>query len=302
MTELRPYTPNDLPQVLTFLGECLRDRALQEHHPGDIVHWMSNGYRGEALESLFWLYEPEGKLLALVELAKAEWGVFTLITHPTACSAQTERELLVLCQRLMDKRMRDNPADKRTLDINIASTNQQRIDLLQLLGYQPQPPKYVTTIKSLDKPLPKPSLPEGFHLRSVASEHEAGLLAEVHNGSFGSSWTEAEYLKVMRTPGFKIEHELVVVVPDGRYAAFIVYWLDPISGSGLFEPVGCHEEFQRRGLATALMVEAMQRMKTAGMTHALVTYTNNNLPAQKLYTSLGFVELCQKIDYKINLD
>jgi hypothetical protein len=46
MTELRPYIPDDLPKVLTFLGECLRDRAFKEHHPGDIVHWMSNGYRG----------------------------------------------------------------------------------------------------------------------------------------------------------------------------------------------------------------------------------------------------------------
>jgi mycothiol synthase len=159
-------------------------------------------------------------------------GVFTLITHPKAGSDQAERALLGLCQHLMDERMRENPADKRSLVINVAATNQQRIDLLRSLGYQPEPPKYVTTIKSLAKPLSKPPLPEGFTLRSVAAESEAGLLAEVHNRSFGSSWTEAEYLKVMRTPGFKIEHELVAVAPDGRLAAFVIYWLDPISRSG----------------------------------------------------------------------
>lgn len=302
MTELRPYTPDDLPKVLTFLGECLRERGFQEHHPGDIVHWMSNGYRGEALASRFWLYEPDDKLLALVELAKAEWGMFTLVTHPTACSAQTERDLLGLCQRLMEERMRENPADKRTLAISVAATDQQRIDRLRALGYQPQPPQYMTTIKSLDRPLSKPSVPEGFGLRSVAAESEAGLVADVHNGSFGSSWTEAEYLKVMRTPGFKVDHELVAVAPDGRFAAFVIYWLDPISRSGLFEPVGCHEAFQRRGLATALMVEGMERMMAAGMTKALVTYKIDNLPAKRLYSSLGFVELCQKLDCEINLD
>ena len=302
MTELRPYAPDDLPRVLAFLGECLRDRGFQEHHPGDIVHWMCNSYRGQALDSYFWLYEPDNKLLALAELSKAEWGVFTLVTHPQACSDQAELALLGLCQRLMDERMRENPADKRTLAINVASTNQQRIDLLRSLGYQPEPPKYVATIRSLDKPLPKPSLPEGFSLRSVAAESEAGLLAEVHNHSFGSSWIETEYLKVMRTPGFMIEHELVAVAPDGRFAAFVIYWLDPISRSGLFEPVGCHKDFQRQGLATALMVEGMQRMVAAGMTHALVSYKSDNLPASKLYASLGFVELFQKLDCEINLD
>ncbi len=92
----------------------------------------------------------------------------------------------------------------------------------------------------------------------------------------------------MRTPGFEIERELVVVAPDGRFAAFLVYWLDPASRSGLFEPVGCHREYQRRGLATALMVEGLRRMVAAGMRSAIVKHNSDNPAAAALYRSVGF--------------
>ena len=64
--------------------------------------------------------------------------------------------------------------------------------------------------------------------------------------AFNSHWTVEDYRRVMRTPGFDQARELVVVAPDGQLAAFLVYWPDRVSKSGLFEPVGCAKEFQRR--------------------------------------------------------
>ncbi len=92
----------------------------------------------------------------------------------------------------------------------------------------------------------------------------------------------------MRTPGFDAGRELVVVAPEGRFAAFLVYWLDPVSKTGLFEPVGCHEDFRCLGLSKALMVEAMKRMMDAGMERAVVGYSSGNVAARKLYASVGF--------------
>ena len=70
---LRPYQPNDLSKVLTFVGECLRDSKLCGYHPGDIAHWMSNSQRGKNLDKTFWLYEEKTKLLALVNLPFEKW-------------------------------------------------------------------------------------------------------------------------------------------------------------------------------------------------------------------------------------
>ncbi len=302
MLKIRPYTPTDLPKVLQFIGQCFLGRHFSDYHPGDILHAMSSRYRGQDLDQYFWLFEEQGELLAFAELLKAESANYILITHPSYCENNGESILHIECQKIMRERMKDNPPDKCVLSTNISASDEKALECLTNLGYDLKPANYIQTLRSLDMPIPIPVLPEGFQIRNVSGENEAHLVAEVHKGSFGGNWTSEEYLKVMRTPGFTIEHELVVVAPDGRFAAFLVYWLDPISKSGLFEPVGCHEEFQRRGLTKALMYEAMQRMVNAGMEKAIVIHESDNPASTNLYASVGFLEHFKTLDCEIHLD
>jgi mycothiol synthase len=301
MLTLRSYTPTDLPNVLQFAGQCFLDRNLSNFHPGDILHAMSSRYRGHDLDQYFWLFEEQDRLVAIAELSKAESANYILITHPSYCKDNRESPLHIECQKIMRERMKDNPLDKRVLSTNIVTTDEEAIACLTNLGYDLKPSNYIQTLRSLEMPIPNPVLPEGFQIRSVSGENEAHLVAEVHKGSFGGNWTSEEYLKVVRTPGFSIEHELVVVAPDGRFAAFLIYWLDPISKSGLFEPVGCHAEFQRRGLTKALMYEAMKRMVNAGMEKAVVIHESDNPASTHLYASVGFLENFKTLDCEINL-
>ena len=301
MLKLCPYTPTDLSKVLQFTGQCFLDRNFSNFHSGDIVHAMSSRYRGNDLDQYFWLFEEQDRLVALAELSKGESASYMLITHPSYSESNGESTLHTECQKIMHRRMKENHIDKRVLSTNIVASDEKAIECLTNLGYDLKPSKYIQTLRSLDMPIPSPVLPKGFQIRSVSGENDAHLVAEVHKGSFGGSWSSEEYLKVMRTPGFSIEHELVVVAPDGRFAAFLIYWLDPISKSGLFEPVGCHEEFQRRGFAKALMHEAMQRMVNAGMEKAIVVHESDNLAARNLYASVGFLEHFKTLDCEINL-
>jgi ribosomal protein S18 acetylase RimI-like enzyme len=101
----------------------------------------------------------------------------------------------------------------------------------------------------------------------------------------------------MRTPGFDMEREMIVVAPGGQFAAFTVYWLDPITKSSLFEPVGCHKEFRQKGLTKALMYTVMQRMKDAGIHTSLVGYKPDNEAAIRLYASVGFKQQCEFMTY-----
>ena len=297
---MRPYTADDLPAALQFVGRCFRDNQLRHHHPGDIVHWMSNGYRGTDLDQYFWLCEEQGELTAFAELSKGEWASYTLITHPQRREGGRELALIAECQTLMRQRMKENP-NKCVLSTNVAASDQERVTWLKKLGYHVKLSNRVVALRSLETPLPVPVLPKGFGIRSAAGENEAGLVAAVHNGSFGSSWSPEAYLKVMRTPAFKVGRELVVVAPDGRFAAFLIYWLDPVSKSGLFEPVGCHEDFQRRGLTSALMHEAMKRMVNAGMEKAVVGYNSDSVAAKKLYASVGFGEHFKTLDCELKV-
>lgn len=64
--------------------------------------------------------------------------------------------------------------------------------------------------------------------------------------------------------------DLMVMAPDGTPAAGCVCWENPVNRVGLFEPVGTHPQFRRRGLATALMFHGLQRLRERGMRAALV--------------------------------
>ena len=90
-----------------------------------------------------------------------------------------------------------------------------------------------------------------------------------------------------------MEYEFVVVAPDGRFAAFTNVWVDDVNRSLLFEPVGTHSDFRRRGLGKALMAHVLQRMRAErGIECAYVCHAppSKNPAAAALYASVGFRE------------
>lgn len=295
--KLRSYQPDDLPEVLTFLGECLRDSNFCNYHPGDIAHWMSNSYRGKDLDKHFLLYEEGNKILALAELPPVEWAGYTLVVHSEQQGGDFERSLLQYCETAMWQRMQEEGSKETSISVSVAECDAHRVNCLTSLGYHVAKRESEMRRRLLAEPIPNVVLPEGFSIRSVIGEDEAALLAEVHSSAFDSSWTAEKYLEVLRSPSFNVEHELVVVAPDRRFAAFLVYWLDPVSKSGLFEPVGCHKDFRRRGLMKALMIEGMKRMVSAGMQTALVGNKVGNEAASSLYSSLGLKKFCEGLEY-----
>ncbi|MEZ4631995.1 MAG: GNAT family N-acetyltransferase [Deinococcales bacterium] len=299
MLNRRSYRPTDLAKVLQFIGRCFLARGFSDYHPGDILHAMSNRYLGDDLEKYFWLFEQEGELVAFAELSRARSATYILITDPNYRG--NGESLHLECQRGMLERLKDLPPEKRVLSTNIAASDEKTITCLKALGYQIKPSNYTQALRPLAMPIPSPVLPEAFQIRHVLGEAEAPLVAKVHQAAFARAWTAEDYLKVMQTPGFSTERELVVVAPDGRFAAFLIYWLDPVSKSGLLEPVGCHQDFQKRGLTKALMYEAMRRMLNAGMEMAVVLYESDNPAAVRLYASVGFKEHFKTLDCEIDL-
>lgn len=104
--------------------------------------------------------------------------------------------------------------------------------------------------------------------------------------SFEQYWPR--YLSFMQSRVYDCEQDLVVVAPDGRAAAFCVIWLDSVNKVGLFEPVGTHPDFQRKGMGSALMLESLRRMKANGVETAIVCAEYDNGAAIRLYESVGF--------------
>ena len=160
-----------------------------------------------------------------------------------------EGETLVLAKRF-GLRMKE-------LALDVFDCDPAFIAFVESRGYKHSKHGFSLTRHELSS-FPVAEFPAGFRFRRATAE-DAEQLADVHNHSFTSKWNAESYAKVFRSP--HMEYEFVVEAPDGRFAAFTNVWIDDVNRSLLFEPVGAHADFRRRGIGKALMVRVLQRMQ-----------------------------------------
>jgi mycothiol synthase len=302
----RPFNgAEDLARIMYVVGEWNAQTNFGGYlHPGDIAHFVSNGMRKDRRNENLQLVEDEaGQIIGVIMLYPPKYKSFAVMTHPQKRGA-FEDSLIGWAeeQLLTEQWQRGIEADELLSDM--ADCDPQREALLTARGYvKNDAPWLICTLRSLEDSIPSPDLPEGFTMRSAEGFHEADALGEVHSSAFDSEWQQGEYLQVMRSPGFEVERELVMVAPDGHLAAFLIYWLDPVTKCGLFEPVGCHKDFRRRGLTRALMYEGMRRMVEHGMIKAMVCHevAEENPASAGLYASVGFQPIYRVSDSRKTL-
>lgn len=256
-------------------------------HKGDIRHRVFSGCRRFDISKILHYWEAdEGEVIAWVALyPQHEHYDMSLAPHlrHTDFHSQVldwiEPNLVTLVQETQDK----TPI---YISCETMYCDPQHQALLESRGYEHKSQDFCVTEQSLDRDIPQPQFPDGFYVR-FATVDDLENLADVHNNSFRNQWDAETYGKVFTSPG--MEYEFVVVAPDGRFAAFTQIWLDEINHSILFEPVGTHNDFQRRGIGKAMMYHVMHHMKDRHQAQrAYVCHETDNAAAKALYTSVGF--------------
>jgi GNAT superfamily N-acetyltransferase len=159
-----------------------------------------------------------------------------------------------------------------TLKASCRDDDTQRIALLERHGFFMKSMRTLVLSRSLHEPIPNPHLSAGFIIRPVAGEQEAEPLAALHRAAFGTNYLTVEKrLAWMRTPEYDPQLDLVVIAPDGRHAAYCLCSIsveeNAHSGrqAGYTDPLTTHPDFQRRGLARALLLTGLHLLKTRGM-------------------------------------
>jgi mycothiol synthase len=150
----------------------------------------------------------------------------------------------------------------------------------------------VHLVRKLDEPIPSTLFNKEFTVRACKGEPEVEKRARAQYGAFGSSAPFERYVarfrNFMRSPVYNPNLDIVAVTADGQIGAFCIVWMDSVNRVGLFEPVGTHPDFQRKGLGTAVMLEGLRKMAENGMNQAIVSTFEDNEAAIKLYESVGF--------------
>jgi ribosomal protein S18 acetylase RimI-like enzyme len=140
---------------------------------------------------------------------------------------------------------------------------------------------------------PPPATP-GYRLRSTGEgtiDDEATRMAALLNAAFGRTiHSAAEYRTFATTsPSFRHDLNLVAEAADGSFAAHVGLTLDEANGHGIVEPVCTHPDHRRHGLAQALILDGLRRLRDLGATTCSVE-TGDMEPANALYRSIGFTE------------
>ncbi len=250
---------------------------------GDIDWWRSTASDPEIMQKVGLWETSTGELVAFTWPGE---GQVDIMCHP----AHRAVEALILEHAEAEYRQHSsNLAEASLLSCSSNASDTVRNELLQARGYRRSDEFFSFHQRSLVQLPVMPPLPDGYTIRSVQGEADLAERVAVHRAAFHPSrMTVEKHQRAMASSTYRQELDLVVVAPDGTFAAFTIVWLDDANQIGLFEPVGCHPEHQRRGLASAVMLEGMRRLQQAGATVAHVLSAADDSPGAHLYRALGF--------------
>lgn len=296
---IHPYTDQWLPSlqaaVATWIsqsGRCGYD------HIGELPHRIYENLRGrhEIGDAVaVWL---NGEEIAGVAITMRFGNAFDVLCAPDLRGTDAESEMLHWAYRNTVRLGGTTTDPDPYILTDTFDCDAERARLLTNLGFEHFRTWDDVNERDLALPVEPVQPAAGFEIRSARFE-DADELAEVRNHSFDEEWTGALYRShVMEKPGYRPDHEIVATTADGRIAAFAVYWTDSLNKHGHFEPVGTHSDFQRKGLARAVMTTALQRMQDDGMLLVTVNHDAENIAAHRLYAALGFVKRHETHGYR----
>lgn len=295
MSEPRSYRDgSDLAKMCALLrAGSAANNGTHYAHIGDL-YWSL--YYPE-FEGGLWQYlslwdDPSNsdRLLAW-SLTDPKWATIDVYIQPELRETQLGERIYIWAEERIAAIIRTAGKDKIRVNY-ISNDDEVVIARLQARGFRRTELNAVCLIQSLAYSLPQPVLPEGYTVRGSKGECEVIARATAQYNAFTNTVPFDRYVgrfrRFMQSPVYDPELDVLAVAPDGRVGSFCIVWPDPVSKAGLFEPVGTHPDFQRRGLGKAVMTEALRRLKERGMAWAIVSTIADNTPGVKLYESVGF--------------
>lgn len=195
------------------------------------------------------------------------------------------------------------------MQIGIRDHQTDRMELLAAHGFQPT--RYFFKMeRDLSLPIPEvPLTPELMLVNWLPARDEAVRMA--FNDSFRDHYgffpVDADLWQGGFTgkPDFRGDLSALAVEADGRVIGFCLTSISPERNAqsgkneGFLEEIGVIRGRRKRGIASALIVSAMQALKASGIALAsLGVDTENPSGALRLYENLGFQAVQRSVAYQ----
>jgi ribosomal protein S18 acetylase RimI-like enzyme len=284
-------SPDDLRTMQALVQEAWRlGGPKNERHVGDLA-WSAFQHAGREREWARRLWFDGGELVAYGWLylpeATLDWQL-----HPQLPQRSG------LLDAVLDWFEAEAEGDLAT---SALAEDAAALETLRSRGYAVVEGRPWTAYLARDlSRIAEPAVPAGFTLRTVGPEDVVSRV-DAHRSAFEPSRvTVASYRNVMAAWPYRPELDCVAVAPDDRVASYVLVWYDDANRVGELEPVGTHREFRRLGLARAVSLDALRRLRDAGAEQAIVLCRGDDgYPAPKrLYESVGFRQHSRSVGFR----
>jgi GNAT superfamily N-acetyltransferase len=299
---LRPYNhEDDFWRVRAFLREVSLINGRRDWS-WPVVRWdywywhiHENIFHFE-LPEVVWVWEEAGQIAAVVNPDGPGEAFFQV--HPARGCPALETEMLDVAEA----RLTTVEDGQRGLTVWVPAHDKARQQRAAARGFQPAGTPEHQRRRRLGGPIPAVPLAPGYTLRPVGDEPDLPARSWVSWKAFHPNEPDVRYegwtwyRNVQRAPLYRRDLDLVAVAPDGEHASFCTVWLDDVTRTAVFEPVGTHPAHQKRGLGKAVMAEGLRRAERLGAT--LATVGSYSAAAHALYASMGFTEFDLSVPWR----
>jgi len=104
----------------------------------------------------------------------------------------------------------------------------------------------------------------------------------IERASFRFPWSTGFFLQELQVACARS----ILAEIDGRIVGYVLFWLLP--GAVDIHNIAVHGNFRRRGIARALLSKVVTEAERQTNLRVILEVRRSNLPAQKLYESMGF--------------
>jgi ribosomal protein S18 acetylase RimI-like enzyme len=263
-------------EYLALATELLQRARLTDTEAGlweaaDLQWWWRTPRRSDAIDHIFWL-DDEGPVagVVLTDWGRA-WGCDPIVVP--GVSAVTLPIVWARALKAIDA------LELEAVEVLARDDDVELRDLLAGAGFVADDERSgITWMDSQNRP-DLAALPEGF---ALVDRGQATTRPHPMRRRSGDD-VEARLLQCsLYDPGL----DVAVEAADGSVAGYALFWFDPVTEVGLVEPMRVEDEYQRRGLARAMLTAGLDRLAKRGAQRLKVGYATD--VARALYVGAGF--------------
>ncbi len=167
------------------------------------------------------------------------------------------------------------------IEVTIDRADQVMADLLAGEGFAVTKDETVESWLDADSRPAISALRSGYRLASRLDTTPAQHHMTARNGPVVAE-------RLGQTSLYRPDLDLVVFDDDDRVAAYGLFWFDPVTNTGLVEPMRTEDEHQRRGLARHVLTTGVDLLARAGARRIKICFEPDNEAARALYLAVGF--------------